>query len=206
MSKVFFDTGLSLDGYIAGTHRGPHNPLGDNGTKILKWMYDQKAYWRLMNSDKGSKEDDEGKMIEHVYARTGAYIMGKRTFEEGIANWPEDLFKTQVFVLTHYDREDLVQNGSTSFYFVKDPIDIVLQKAKQAANGKDVRIHGGARIIQQYLNAGLVDEFTLHLSSTYIGAGIRLFEDIDRNVINADLVEVVKGSDTAHLHYIVNKK
>lgn len=206
MSKVFFDTGLSLDGYIAGTHRGPHNPLGDNGAKIHNWMYDQKAFWRTMNIDKGTKDDDEGRMIEHAIARTGSSIMGKRMFEEGEANWPEDLFKTEVFVLTHYDREPWVQKGSTVFHFVKDRIDIVLENAKKAANGKDVRIQGGARIIQQYLNAGLVDEFTLHLSSTYLGAGIRLFEDIDRNVINADLVEVIRGSDTAHLHYVVHKK
>jgi dihydrofolate reductase len=84
------------------------------------------------------------------------------TSEEGEVNWPEDLYKAPVYVVTHEKREPCVQKGSTTFYFVNDGIERGLSLAKANAKGQDIRIQGGANIIQHYLNAGLVDEFTIH--------------------------------------------
>ncbi|MFX8425880.1 dihydrofolate reductase family protein, partial [Acinetobacter baumannii] len=85
-------------------------------------------------------------------------------FEEGEAVWPEDLFKADVYVLTHEKREPWVQKGSTTFYFINDGIQSALEKAIQSAKGMDIRIQGGANTIQQFLNAGLIDEITIHIS------------------------------------------
>jgi dihydrofolate reductase len=164
MSKIFFDVGISLDGFIAGGNRGPKNPLGDNGPAIHNWMFVQKAFWQHHGKAGGEQDGADGKLINDVFKRAGSYIMGKRMFEEGEPTWPEDLFKTSVFVLTHQIREPWVQKGSTVFYFENKGIKSALIKAKDVAQKKDIRIQGGANTIQQFLNAGVIDEFTLHLT------------------------------------------
>jgi dihydrofolate reductase len=205
MSKVFFDTGLSLEGFMAGENRGPRNPLGDNGPSILDWMFRQKAFWRMQGGNGGEDDGPDGKEVEQVFARTGVYIMGKRMFEEGEANWPEDLFKTPVYVLTHEKREPWVQKGSTVFYFTNEDIASVLKQAKAAAQDKDVRVIGGADTIRQYLNAGLVDEFTVHIAPLILGSGIRLFDKIDREKVKVSIVEAIHSPWVMHLKYVVNK-
>lgn len=85
MAKIFFDTGISLDGFMAGDNRGPHNPIGDGSITIHQWMYRQKTFFRNMGME-GDKDGPENKLFEAVFARTGAYIMGKRMFEEGEKN------------------------------------------------------------------------------------------------------------------------
>lgn len=206
MSRVFFDAGISLDGFMAGENRGPGNPLGDNGPTIHQWMYQQKAFWKQLNQAGGHEEGPDNSLIEKTFQRAGAYLMGKRMFEEGEANWPEDLYKAPVFVLTHEKRDPWVQKGSTVFYFVNDGIESALSKAKEAARGKDIRIQGGASTIQQYLNAGLIDEFTVHLAPVIIGSGIRLFDNLERRRFTIDVVEAVNSRSVTHLHCRVTNK
>jgi dihydrofolate reductase len=206
MSKVLFDAGLSLDGYFAGDNRGPQNPLGDRGTAIHSWMYQQKAFWEFLGMDGGKADDEDGVIIRDTFQRTGAYIMGKRMFDEGEANWPNDLYKTAVYVVTHEKREPWVQEGSTTFYFVNDGVESALKKAKEAAKGKDIRIQGGADTIQQFLNAGLVDEFVIHITPIVIGSGIRLFDNIDKNKFKVELVKTVPSPLTTHIFYELKNK
>lgn len=206
MSKIFFDAGISLDGYMAGENRGPKNPLGDNGMDIHNWMYKQKAFWKSLGMEGGEEDGPDGKLIDAVFARAGAYIMGKRMFEEGETNWPEDLFKAPVYVLTHEKREPWVQKGSTTFYFVNDGIESALEKTKQNANGKDIRIQGGAETVQQFLNAGLVDEFTVHIAPMVLGSGIRLFDKIDSDKYDLEIGEVIHSPLTTHIKYKLLKK
>ena len=206
MSKVIFDIALSLDGYMAGDHRSPQNPLGDDGMKIHEWMFNQKAFWQYLGIEGGKEDDFEGKLIRDVVARTGSFIMGKRMFEEGEPNWPEDIYKADVYVLTHEKREPWVQKGTTVFYFVNEPIENVLEKAKKSAKGKDVRIQGGGNTIQQYLNAGLVDEFWIHFTPLILGSGIRLFDRIQKDKFDIALKEVLPSQWTTHVQYKVTSK
>ena len=206
MSTVFFDTGVSFDGFLAGENRGPANPLGDNGPTIHQWMYQQKAFWKHLGQDGGNEEGPDNELFERTIQRTGAYVMGKRMFEEGESNWPEDLYKAPVYVLTHEKRDPWVQRGSTAFYFVNDGIEVALQKAREAANGRDVRIQGGANVIQQYLNAGLVDEFTVHVAPVIIGAGLRLFDNLDGRRFIVAIVEAVNSRTVTHLNCKVSTK
>lgn len=92
----------------------------------------------------GQEYGEDSKLIDNVFARTGSYIMGKRMFEEGEVAWAEDSYETDVYVLTHEKRNHWIQKGSTTFYFINDGIESALEKAKQSAQGKDIRIQGGA--------------------------------------------------------------
>lgn len=206
MSRVIFDSGISLDGFFAGDNRSPSNPMGGVSGKIHMWMLNQKAFRDYLGFDGGKEDGLDGKFIRETIARTGAFIMGKRMFEEGEASWPEDLYKAEVFVLTNEKREPWVQKGTTTFYFINDGIESALEKAKQSANGKDIRIQGGANTIQQFLNAGLVDEFFIHIAPVFLGSGIRLFDGIDKDRYDIQIEEVIPSDLTTHLRYKLTKK
>ncbi|MEP6738702.1 MAG: dihydrofolate reductase, partial [Chryseolinea sp.] len=148
MSKIIFDSGISLDGFFAGDNRSPKNPMGGVSGQIHSWMFNQKAFWEYLGIEGGKENGLDGKFIRETIDRTGAFIMGKRMFEEGEVSWPNDLYKADVYVLTHEIREPWAQKGMTTFYFINDGIESALEKAKQSAKGKDIRIQGGANTIQ----------------------------------------------------------
>lgn len=206
MSKIIFDSAISLDGYFAGENRSPSNPMGGVSPKIHNWMFKQKAFWKHIKMEGGEENGTDSKLIDDVFERTGAYIMGKRMFEEGEVVWAEDLYEADVYVLTHEKREPWVQKGSTTFYFINDGIHSALEKAKKSAKGKDIRIQGGANTIQQFLNAGLIDEFLIHISPVFLGRGIRLFEGIDNDIYDIQIVEIIESNLTTHIRYKLTRK
>jgi dihydrofolate reductase len=206
MSNIIFDSGISLDGFFAGENRGPQNPMGGVSGKIHSWMFHQKAFWEYLGIEGGKEDGPDGKIIRETIERTGSFIMGKRMFEEGEAVWPNDLYKADVYVLTHEKRDPWFQEGSTTFYFINDGIKSALEKARQSAKGKDIRIQGGANTIQQFLNAGLVDEFLIHIAPVFLGKGIRLFENIDKDKYDLHLIEIIPADMTTHLRYQLIKK
>lgn len=207
MSKIIFDCGISLDGFFAGDNRGPDNPMGGASGKLHMWMLKQKSFWKHINMEgMGDEDGPDGKLIDDVFARTGAYIMGKRMFEEGEVHWKEDLYKADVYVLTHEKREPWVQKGTTTFYFINDGIESALEKARRSAKGKDIRIQGGANTIQQYLNAGLIDECFIHIAPVFLGSGIRLFDSIDSDKYDIQVMEVIPSGLTTHMRYKLTKK
>jgi dihydrofolate reductase len=63
--------------------------------------------------------------------------------------------------------------GGTTFSFVNDGTENALSLAREVAGNGDIRIAGGANVIQQYLNAGLIDEFTIHYVPVLFGQGTR---------------------------------
>ena len=100
----------------------------------------------------------------------------------------------------------LGSKGTTTFYFINDGIQSALEKARQSAKGKDIRIQGGANTIQQFLNAGLVDEFFIHIAPVFLGSGIRLFDGIDKDKYDIQIAEVIPSDLTTHLRYKLTKK
>ena len=206
MSKIIFDSAISLDGFFAGDNRSPENPMGGVSGQIHAWMFNQKAFWQYLGLEGGKEDGEDGKYIRETIDRTGAFIMGKRMFEEGEASWPNDLYKADVYVLTHEIREPWVQEGSTTFYFINDGIESALSLARKSAKGKDIRIQGGANTIRQFLNAGLVDEFLIHLAPVFLGSGIRLFDGMAKNMYNIQIAEVKHSDLTTHLRYLLKKK
>ena len=208
MSKVFFSVGMSLDGFIAGPNGGAKNPLGDGGTEIHKWIYKQKKFQEMLKFDEGGETGKDNEILSDIINRIGANIMGKKMFVEGEANWPEETpFHSPVYVLTHQKREPWERKGGTTFYFVNEDIHSVLKKAKKDAGSKDIRISGGASCIQQYLNAGLIDEFTIHLTPVMMGKGVRLFDNIEKEIFSLQINEVVNSPMVTHLFYkVINHK
>jgi dihydrofolate reductase len=206
MGKIIIDCGITLDGYFAGDNRSPGNPMGGVSGQIHGWMFKQKAFWKHLKMEGGEEDGADGKLIEGVFARTGSYIMGKRMFDEGEVVWPEDLFQADVFVLTHEKREPWVQKGSTTFYFINDGIQSALEKARQSAKGMDIRIQGGANTIQQYLNAGIIDECFIHIAPVFLGSGIRLFDGMEKGKYDIQIEEVIPSELTTHLRYKLTKK
>jgi dihydrofolate reductase len=207
LSKVFVDVGISLDGFIAGPNGGAKNPLGDDGLKIHNWMFKQKAFLSHLKLEGGETNNIDNDTIEKTIDRIGANIMGKSMFIEGEANWPEDSpFHCPVYVLTHEKRESWVRPGGTTFHFTDENIYTVLGNAQKTAANKDVRISGGARTIQQYLNAGLIDEFIIHISPIFMGAGVRLFEHLDKTRFSFEINNIINSSEVTHLFYNVKNK
>lgn len=108
-------------------------------------------------------------------------------------------YHTPVFVLTHHARAPLTMQGGTTFHFVTEGIEVALQRAREAANGLDVRLGGGAATIQQYLRAGLVDELHVAIAPVLLGSGERLFADIDMPALEYRCVEHVASDKATHV-------
>ena len=207
MSKIFFSVGISLDGFLAGPNAGPKNPMGDGGTTIHMWLYNLARFRKELNIGEGGETGRDNDMIGETIERTGASIMGKRMFNEGEPSWPEDApFHTPVFVLTHQRRDPWERKGGTTFYFINDGLQSALDKARKSAGRKDIRIAGGANVIQQFLNAGLVDEFTIHVAPIMLGEGVRLFENLVKYKFSVDTLDAIPSGLVTHLRYkVINR-
>jgi dihydrofolate reductase len=202
MSKVFVNVGMSLDGFLAGPNGGPTNPLGDGGVDIHQWAFKTRTFLEHLRMEGGESQTRDDEIIHHTFDRTGAYIMGRRMFDEGESNWPEDApFRAPVFVLTNTPRSPWDRKGGTTFYFSDDTIEAALVKAQKAAGIKDVRISGGASVIQQYLNAGLVDELEVQIAPMFLGKGVRLFDRIDAVKVKLEIVEAINSPSITHVKY-----
>src|SRR6185295_8399743 len=113
---------------------------------------------------------------------------------------------TPVFVVTHTKRDPWERPGGTTFHFVNDDIETALDQAREAARDRDVRIAGGAETIQEYLDAGLVDEFSVTLAPVLFGTGTRLFDRVDSDRLTLNQVRTVCSTRVTHLTYSVGKR
>ena len=201
MGMVFVDVGMSLDGFIAGPTAGPRNPLGDGGTCIHQWVYPLAAFRTRLGMEGGESGSDNDR-LEAVFARTGAYVMGRCMFDEGEVGWPEDPpFRAPVFVLTHRPREPWVRRGGTTFTFVNEGVESALERARAEAGDRDIRISGGADAIRQCLEAGVVDELTIHLAPILLGRGVPLFERLLAERLALSIADVEGSPLVTHLTY-----
>jgi dihydrofolate reductase len=201
VAVVFVDVGMSLDGFIAGPNGRAGNPLGDGGTRIHQWIYPLAAFQSRMGVSGGVTGPDND-VVEAVFARTGAYVMGRHMFDEGEVGWPEEApFHAPVFVVTHQPREPWVRSGGTTFTFMTTGFENALKQARAAAGGRDVRLSGGAALIQQGLLAGVVAELTIHVAPVLLGAGVPLFDRATAARTALQQVRATPGSEVTHLTY-----
>jgi dihydrofolate reductase len=210
MSKVFVNIGLSLDGYMAPegmTLEHWDDPGYKNwATKwgaLMGWVFNQQFFRDNLKLGPGGETGPVNDLIKSTTERIGANIMGKRMFEGGERGWPEEApFHTAVYVLTHEQREPWARPGGTTFYFVNDGIESALEQARVAAGERDIRIAGGADVIQQYLSAGVVDELEIALAPVLFGGGRRLFENIGEPLPNFKIDRVLPSPLATHLRYV----
>jgi dihydrofolate reductase len=111
-----------------------------------------------------------------------------------------------VFVLTHESREPWVRPGGTIFYFVNDGMESALEQAREVSGERDIRISGGADVITQYLNAGLVDELEINLSPVVFGGGTPLFGNLDSDRVGFEITETIHSPLVTHLRYNVHRE
>jgi dihydrofolate reductase len=201
--KVIFDITTSLDGFIAGPNDGLEHPLGEGGEQLHEWLFGL-ASWREPHGLEGGETGQDSDVLEEAMSNAGAVILGKRMFENARGWGDEPPFHVPVYVLTHEAREPEEKKGGTTFTFVTDGIESALEQARAAAGDKDVSIGGGANTIQQYVNAGLVDEFQIHVAPLLLGGGVRLFEQASPDTA-FEVTRVLSSPRVAHLKYRVVK-
>jgi dihydrofolate reductase len=201
--KVFFSVSMSLDGFIAP--ESADELMGPKWRELQQWVLPLQFFRENQKLAEGGEEGRDNDIARATYLRTGASVMGKRMFDAGEYAWPDEApFHTPVFVVTHENRAPWARPGGTTFHFVNDGIESALDQARQAAGDRDVRIAGGGAMILGYLNAGLIDEFTIALSPVLFGSGVRLFEGVDASRLA--LKQVHAESPTAratHLTYAI---
>lgn len=213
MSTFRFQLAVSLDGYVAGPDQSVENPLGVGGEDLHGWIVELEA-WRKQHGLEGGEVNASSPVVEELQSNVGATVMGRNMFGGGPGPWTEDPpwigwwgdnppFHTPVFVLTHHPREPLEMDGGTTFTFVNDGIASALEQARQAAGGLDVALGGGASVIQQYLAAGLVDEFELHVVPMLLGGGERLLDNVGD--LKLEQVRAVEAPGVTHIKYRVVK-
>lgn len=210
MTRVFVNIGLTLDGYMAPEGMSMEHwddpAYKDWGAKwgaLMGWIFDLQYFRENLKLGTGGDTGPVDDMLRRTTERTGASIMGKRMFEGGERAWPDNApFHTAVYVLTHQKREPWVRPGGTTFYFVNDGIEGALEQARAAAGELDVRISGGANVIQQYLNAGVVDEIEIALAPVLFGGGRRLFENTTDAVPSYRIERALHTPLATHLRYV----
>lgn len=207
MGKVFVSIGLSLDGYMAPEGMTMGQPEVRNwGAKwgaMMGWLIKQQAFRDNLKLGPGGETGPVNDLVRSTTARIGASIMGKRMFDQGEVAWPEEApFHTPVYVLTHEKRAPWERPGGTTFHFVNDGPQRALDLARAAAGSRDVRIAGGADVIQQFLNLDAVDELEIALAPVLFGGGRRLFENLREPGPQLRLDKVLDGPAATHLRYV----
>jgi dihydrofolate reductase len=193
MSKLVSDISVSLDGFITDPDASVGTPLeGNDPGRLHDWRFD-------------AKTETDTAIVDELYASTGAVLMGKRMFDVGFEPWGDPPpFGMPVFIVTHEKREPLTMQGGTTYNFV-DGLESALEVARAAAGDKNVGLWGGAKIMRQYLKAGLLDEMQIHLVPVLLGDGIRLFEDLDPEGIELRRLSSIETPGATHLRLEVVK-
>jgi dihydrofolate reductase len=201
---VYADMSMSLDGYIAGPNDGPDNGLGDGGDRLHEWLYGL-ASWRDPHGMEGGETTPDDEVFKETWARAGAMILGRRMFDNAEEAWGEEPpFHMPVFVMTHRKRETEVKKGGTTYTFVTDGVESALSQARENAGGKDVAV-AGANTIQQFINAGLLNEIQVDLVPIVLGGGTPLFANLDPGV-RLEKTRAVDTPAVTHLWFRVVKE
>ncbi len=211
-SRVFFDVASSLDGFIAPegmdlahADEPDYKQWASQWAKLQSWVFQQQFFRKNLKLGDGGETGRENRMLEDSFNRTGASIMGKRMFDGGERFWPEEApFHTPVFVLTHQVRKPWVRPGGATFHLVNDGIESALGQTRRATGNRDVRIAGGANVIQQYVNAALVDEFPIHYSPVFFGQRAQLFSGTSKD-IKVKIREAVASKEVTHVTFEVER-
>lgn len=178
---------ISLDGCSAAKGQTLEAPFGKDGLRLMEWAFSTN-YFAKMTGREGGAEGLDNEFLVRANDNVGATMMGRNMFGPQRGPWADEEWKGwwgpnppyhhPVFVLSHHKRSRFQMEGGTSFTFVNDGIESALKQAFAAAQGKDVRIGGGASTVRQYLKAGLVDELHLVLVPVLLGDGERILDGL----------------------------
>jgi dihydrofolate reductase len=201
--------GVSLDGYGAGPNQDLANPLGVGGHAMFQWFFPTRTFQSMHGDGKSGTTGIDDEFARRGFENVGAWILGRNMFGPVRGAWPDDQWKgwwgaeppyhCPVFVLTHHARAPLVMAGGTTFHFVTEGIEAALQRAREAAGGKDVRVGGGVSTVRQYLSKRLIDEMHFAVSPALMGRGENLFAGLDFVALGYQTTEHVAGPSATHV-------
>jgi dihydrofolate reductase len=211
MGKLRLSITMSLDGYVAGPDQSEDNPLGVGGLELHNWFFPLREF-REMHGEQGGEVNASSAVVAERQANIGATIMGRNMFGPIRGQWPDESWRGwwgedppyhhPVFVLTHHPRKPIEMQGGTTFHFVSDGIESALGRAKDAAEGRDVWLAGGASAVNQYLAAHLVDEIDLSIAPVILGGGSRLFDGLEPGSLELEQVRAVDAPAVTHIKYL----
>lgn len=200
--------GVSIDGYGAGPMQDLEHPLGVGGEVLFKWCLPTRT-WCALHGRNGGETGTDDAFARRGFENVGAWILGRNMFGPVREPWPDDAWRgwwgdeppyhMPVFVLTHHPRAPIVMHGGTTFHFVANGIEAALALAREAADLQDVRIGGGVATIRAYLRAGLIDEMHLAVAPTFLGAGERLFAEMNLPRLGYAVTESVATQLATHV-------
>lgn len=180
---------ISLDGFGAGPKQDLNNPLGIGGASLHGWLLPTRTVQQKLFGAEGGETGVDDDFAARGFQNIGAWILGRNMFGPVRGPWPDEswrgwwgetpVFRVPTFVLTHHARPPLVMDGGTTFHFVTEGAAVALERAREAAGGKDVRIGGGVNVIQQYLRQRLIDEMHIAISPVVLGSGERLLDGVN---------------------------
>jgi dihydrofolate reductase len=200
MGKVITGITVSLDGFVTGLDDRPGAGLGDGGERLHYWVFG--GPWTY-SGPRGEPAEPDQAFLADVFGNAGAWIVG-RTMHDVVDGWGDDPgFGVPLFIVTHRPTETIVK-GDTTFEFVTEGIQAALERARAAAGDKDVVVMGGAHVLRQYLNAGLVDELTITVSPVLLGDGKPLFDGSVRTNLVFERFAVVESPWATHLRFRVH--
>jgi dihydrofolate reductase len=200
---------LSLDGYGAGPHQDLANPLGVGGTDLHQWLFPTRTIQQTLFGLEGGTTGVDDDFAARGFQNVGAWILGRNMFGPVRGPWPDLDWKgwwgdnppyhVPTFILTHHPRASIEMEGGTVFHFVTGGMHEALDRARDSAREKDVRIGGGSATIQQYLRAGLIDELHVAISPILLGSGERLFEGLDMRALGYVCSQCVASDKATHV-------
>lgn len=199
---------LSIDGFVAGSDQSLADPLGKGGEALHEWMFHTPTF-RAMFGEEGGDDGIDERFAARSMANVGAWILGRNMFGPVRGPWPDDAWKgwwgeeppyhVPVFVLTNHPRDPIAMKGGTVFHFVTDGAEAALDRAREAAGGKDVRIGGGAATVRQYLEARAIDELHVAVAPILLGRGEPLWQGLDLAALGYKVTDSVVGEKATHL-------
>jgi dihydrofolate reductase len=176
MAQVIAAITTSVDGYITGPDDGPGNGLGDGGERLHYWVFG--GPWSYDSGPKGEPTGEARELLDRAMARTGAIVVGRWMYEAA-GHWGDkNPWDVPVFVVTHRPQE---QPDTGEFTFVGG-FDAAIERARQVAGDHDVAIGGGADVIRQGLEAGVIDELAIIVAPVILGGGKPLFDGFTRSL------------------------
>ncbi len=199
---------ISLDGYGAGPRQTREEPLGVGGEALHDWYVATRTFKRVTGKSGGTTGVDDD-MASRFGEGVGACIMGRNMFGPIRGPWPDDAWRgwwgknppyhCPVFVLTHHARAPIEMEGGTVFHFVTGGPNEAMERAKEAANGKDVQIGGGVSTIRQFLAAGQIDELHIAIAPRLLGSGEHLLYGLDLPALGYECAAHVPTEAATHV-------
>ncbi len=194
MGKVIFDITASLDGFVAGPNDGPEQPMGEGGMRLFDWYFTSEETSR-------TPESMDPEIREEASQAVGAIVAGRRTYENAHGWNGEHPLHVPVFVVTHQAPE---LAGKFNGCFVTDGVESALEQAQAVAGERIVAI-ASPDVAHQALQAGLLDEISLHIVPVLLGDGVALFHKRVVNPVELECTGAVNTPKVTHMTYRVIK-